>query len=210
MRIRTDLDEPVLQFETETDLITLGHLPARQDDTDGVVTWEVAGLAHVDRAALDYGIASGQAWNPGASLDIEAECGVVNDGPMPEVMRSAFAALADWAIEGEAPPTTPDIEIAGDQIVRDADGLAQGGARTPAVDAPTAALTGITPAESVFCSLFGGGERLSAAQLAARYESHDDYVAQVTASADTAVAEGWLLPADRDAMVDEAEAADVP
>jgi hypothetical protein len=33
VRIRTDLDVPVLTFETETDLTRLGFTPARQPDT---------------------------------------------------------------------------------------------------------------------------------------------------------------------------------
>ena len=210
MRIRTDLDAPVLQFETETDLITLNNLPARQDDTDTVVTWEIAGLAHVDQEALDYGVLSGQEWNPGASLDLEAECGVINNGPMGPAVRAAFAALINWTNEGEEPPTAPDIEIESGEIVRDSNGLAMGGARLPAVDAPIAELTGITDAPSVFCSLFGAGEPFTEDQLAALYDSHEDYVAQVSASASAAVEAGWLLPDDRDMMVTQAEVADIP
>jgi hypothetical protein len=209
LAIRTDLDQPVLQFETETD-VARGFEAARQDDSDSVVSWEVAGTAHADRGTLDYGVFSGQVWSPGTDLDIEAECGVINDGPQAEVVRAGFDALAAWVTDGTAPPRTPRIEIEGGVVARDATGLALGGARTPAVDAPTEALTGVTPSDSVFCSLFGGGEPLPAADLAGLYESHEDYVAQVTASADAAVTEGWLLPADRDAMVDDAEAADIP
>lgn len=207
--IRTDLDQPVLQFETETD-VGRGFQAARQDDSESVVSWEVAGTAHADQGTLDYGVASGQVWSPGTGLDLEAECGVINDGPQAEVLRAGFAALAAWVADGTAPPGTPRIEIDDGDIARDPLGLALGGARTPAVDAPTEELTGITPSDSVFCSLFGGGEPLAAAQLAERYDSHDDYVAQVTASADAAVAEGWLLPVDRDAMVEKAAAADIP
>ena len=40
--------------------------------------------------------------------------------------------------------------------------------------------------------------------------THADYVAAVTASADAAVAARFLLAADRDRIVDEAEAAPIP
>ena len=210
MRIRTDVDEPVLQFETETDLITLGFVSARQDDAGSVVTWELAGLAHVDQAALDYGILSGQEWNPGASLDIEAECGVINDGPMGPALRAALVALVDWEDAGTSPPTTPEVEIEGTEIARDANGLALGGARLPAVDAPISELTGITDAASVFCSLFGAGEPFTDEHLADLYDSHEDYVGQVTDAAEAAVEAGWLLPEDADAMVAEASATDIP
>ena len=54
-RIRDDLDVPVLQFQTETDLVRLGFAAARQPDTTNVMTWEVAGTAHADQSTLDYG-----------------------------------------------------------------------------------------------------------------------------------------------------------
>jgi Alpha/beta hydrolase domain len=47
--IRTDLDDPVLIFSTETDLTTLGYAKARQDDTNTVRSWEVAGTAAIAR-----------------------------------------------------------------------------------------------------------------------------------------------------------------
>lgn len=48
------------------------------------------------------------------------------------------------------------------------------------------------------------------AELAALYPDHDAYVAAVQESADRAVEEGFLLPEERDAMVERAEEADVP
>ncbi len=208
--IRTDLDDPVLQFETETDLIGLGHLAARQDDSETVVTWEVAGTAHADRSTIDYGRSSGEVWLEGSRADPTASCGEINDGPQPEVLRAAYEALETWIVDGTAPPASPRMEVEGEDLVRDELGNVLGGIRTPAVDAPVSALTGANPSESVFCSLFGGSAPLSDAQLADLYADHEDYVAQVTASADTAVTEGFLLPEDRDAIVAEAEAADVP
>jgi hypothetical protein len=208
--LRTDLDDPVLQFETETDLIGLGHLAARQDDTAGVVTWEVAGTAHADASTLDYGRASGQVWIDDTTSDPTGDCGTINDGPQPEVVRAAYAALITWIVDGTPPPSSPRIEADGDTLVRDDLGNVLGGIRTPAVDAPVSALSGTNPAESVFCSLFGAAAPFTDAQLADLYADHDDYVAQVTASADAAVEAGFLLPADRDAVVSEAEAADIP
>jgi hypothetical protein len=208
--LRTDLEDPVLQFETETDLVGLGHLAARQDDTDTVMTWEVAGTAHADASTLDYGRASGQVWLPNSNADPTADCGTINDGPQPEVVRAAFAALEAWIVDGSVPPASPRIESTADDLVRDDVGNVVGGIRTPAVDAPIAALTGVNPSDSVFCSLFGAAEPLTEEQLAELYTDHDDYVAQVTTSADAAVEGGFLLPEDRDVLVAEAESADVP
>ena len=47
-QVRTDLNVPVMTFETETDVIFLEYAAARQPDTDLIRTWEVAGTAHGD------------------------------------------------------------------------------------------------------------------------------------------------------------------
>ena len=51
--IRTDLTVPVMTFTTETDLVLLGYLPARQPDTKRFRDWEVAGTSHADSYTLN-------------------------------------------------------------------------------------------------------------------------------------------------------------
>lgn len=210
LAIRTDLDDPVLQFETETDLTGLGFLAARQPDSDHVVTWEVAGTAHADQSTLDYGERSAEVWYTGPPVDFRPLCGVINDGPQGPVLRAAVAALSAWMVDDTQPPTAPPIEIANGEIVVDELGNARGGVRTPAVDAPTSILTGKGNESSVFCSLFGQMTPFSSEQLAALYPTHGDYLEAVTRSADAAVDAGFLLPEDRDIMVEQAVEAHVP
>jgi Alpha/beta hydrolase domain len=209
--VRTDLDVPVLVFQTETDLGFLGFIPARQPNSDGVVTWEVAGTAHADQSSLDYGIASGSRWSDaGGGLDLTTLCGTANSGPQPEVVRAALEALRAWVVDETPPPTAPLLETTADgEIVRDADGNALGGVRTPAVDAPVSSLTGAGNPSSIFCSLFGQEHPLSPERLAQLYPTHADYVAAVTASADAALDAGFLLEADHAAIIDAAEQSDV-
>lgn len=211
VRIRADLEEPVLIFETETDFSFLGFRPARQPDTDRIATWEVAGTAHADQATLDYGIEAGSRWSDaGATLDLTETCGAANDGPQPEVLRAALERLRAWAEEGTQPTTAAPLDAAPDgTIARDADGNAIGGIRTPAVDAPTTSLTGVGNDVSVFCSLFGQVTPLSESRLAELYPTHEDYVDAVTTSADDALAQGFLLEVDRDALVAQAEESDI-
>ena len=95
----------------------------------------------------------------------------------------------------------------------DADGIVLGGIRTPAVDVPIATHSGEAPPDdpdNILAQLFGETRPFTPEDLAARYESHDAYVAAVTASADAALAARYLLPEDRDAFVAAAEAAPVP
>lgn len=204
--IREDIEVPVFQVESETDLELLGFVQARQDDTDLLRTWEIAGAAHADQSTLDYAIQAGSRWTD-ADVDLSSSCGTINDGPQQPIMQTALAALRSWIVDGALPPTSPRLETddAG-AIVRDADGNALGGIRTPAVDVPIATLSGTNTTPSVICSLFGSTTPFSAEELARRYPGDTNgYVTEVEASAAEAVEAGFLLPRHADAMVADAE-----
>lgn len=208
--IRGDLDDPVLQFATESDLFFLGFVEARQDDTETLRTWEVAGTAHADQTTLDYGVASGRVWSSSDDPDFTGTCGRLNEGPQGAVLRRAVNDLRIWVDSGTAPASAAPIEVEG-KIVRDEHGNARGGIRTPAVDVPTATLTGERPpGDNVFCSLFGRTLPLDALTLAALYPTPEAYVALVSGSADAAVERGFLMEADAEAFVEAAEAVRLP
>ena len=207
VRIRADLDVPVLQFETETDLLLLGYLAARQPDTDRVITWEVAGTAHADASLLEYGR---DARSDEIEFDLAEFIPSMNRGPQREVLRAALVALHEWVASDTRPPSAPPIETAGDALVRDGDGIVLGGVRTPAVDAPISTLSGENDSEEIIFQLFGTTTPFTPEKLLARYPTHEGYVTAVTAAADAAVAARFLLPADRDAIVATARAAPVP
>jgi hypothetical protein len=209
-QIRTDAEAPVLQFETETDLVGLGFVDARQDDHEHLVTWETAGTAHADRSTLDYAVQAGRRWTD-ANVDLSTTCGQINEGPQPLIVQKAFDSLHTWVADGTKPATSPRLEMDGQgEIVRDEDGIARGGIRTPAVDAPTSVLTGANPTDSVICSLFGSTTPFTPQQLVAHYPDHDAYVDAVTTSADAAVADGFLQQQAADDLIAAAEDADVP
>ena len=88
-------------------------------------------------------------------------------------------------------------------------GNALGGIRSPHVDAPVATLTGLNTGPG-FCRLFGSTTPLSAEQLAALYPTHEDFVAAWTEATDDAVAAGYILAADRPALIAAAEDSTVP
>jgi hypothetical protein len=202
LRIRTDLQSPVFQFQTESDVARFGFLAARQPNTDRVVTWEVAGTSHADATLNKY---AQQAI--GVSFDVSNLCGPINDGPQAAVFRAAFQALIDWMVHGKKPPEPQPFETTnGTSLARDRSGIVLGGARTPAVDAPTSVLSGENVHNDQVCNLFGSTTPMSPTELAERYPTHDAYVNAVTRSADDAVGQGVLLPSDRDAIVADAQA----
>jgi hypothetical protein len=196
--IRTDLDVPVFMFETETDATKLGFTTALQPDTKRIRTWEVAGTSHID-AYLLGGTASGL----GCTQPI-------NNGPQHVVVQAAFSAFSKWVSHGTPPPSPGYFALASSQpvqLTRDADGNVVGGVRSPAVQVPVSVLSGV-PASgtSGLCSLLGSTTSFTPARLVQLYHSKANYLALYTKSLDRAIAAGYILPANRASLVQQAEA----
>jgi hypothetical protein len=197
IRLRTDLHVPVLTFETETDVTLLNFAAARQPDTALLRTWEVAGTAHAD-----------------AFLIGEAEAflgcpGPINRGPQAFVLRAALDHLNRWALGGPPAPSAPPLAVAdGGRLKRDADGIARGGIRTAAVDVPAAVLSGEPqPRVSPLGKLMGSTMPIDPQILQERYGNQAAYLDRCAAATDRAIHEGFLLSADRGAVLADASAA---
>jgi hypothetical protein len=214
--IRTDLDVPVLIFEAETDLTLLGYAHARQPDTDLVRTWEVAGTAHADAHFLRSILGGPRDPTIGSILGCAAP---INTGPHHEVVQAALHRLVEWTAGGDPPPVGDRIEVVeGDEVViaRDEQQIAIGGVRNPLVDVPVAAVIGDPPQGASIDDLAGGGGDVcilfgqtipfDQSTLVALYGTADAYVDAFRASADEAVAAGFLLRTDADQLITEAEA----
>lgn len=201
--IRTDLNVPVLQYATETDLFALGFQDARQPDTDSVRTWEVAGTAHADAYSL---FASGLPRSPDSGSILGCST-PINDGPQHETLAAATHHLVAWVSDGTLPPISPqlDVEVDGVAFVRDAAGVATGGVRTPVVDAPLRVLSGDPGPDEGSCFLFGQTLPLGDGVLDSLYAgSLESWAGAAQESADAAVEAGWLLPEDAASMLAEA------
>jgi hypothetical protein len=144
---RTDLDVPVLDLQAEGDVTSiLQSVAARQPDTDTFRLWEVAGTAHADAHLLGF------------VADL-LDCGApINDGPLHLVAKAALRRLDQWVRTGEPPPQAPRLDVSSGEppeILRDADGIALGGIRTPPVDLPVGcspASRDRSPTSCAFCS----------------------------------------------------------
>lgn len=193
--VRDDLDVPVIVVQTEGDLLgRMNYLPARQPDGPLLRVWEVAGAAHADLFQIG---------------EFEAFLGCpdpVNRGQQVYVVRAALRHLVAWARGGAAAPSATPIEIRDGAFVRDEVGNVRGGVRTPVVDAPVEVLAGDAPGASVICGLFGRTLALPAADLRRRWASPQDYRASYTAATEAAIAAGFVLAEDRDAVLAEMRA----
>ncbi len=207
-RIREDIGVPVLTFQTETDLFSLGFLPDRQPDSLWHRLWEVAGSAHADTYTLAVG-GNDRGDDPSVHdlLVISApipgiiECNApINAGPQHIVLKAALDALHRWVRDGAAPASAPLLAITADDsgFLTDVLGNVVGGIRTAAVDAPIARLSGLGQSGGGFCSIFGTTEPFDEATLLSLYPTAEAYVEAVDAATDRAVAAGHVLETDAD------------
>jgi hypothetical protein len=157
--IRTDIHVPVFVFETETDLLELGYLAARQPPTRYLREWETAGTAHDDTYGLLYaradtgdGVADTDAFQsmlnpPSDPIQGIVDCAApVNAGSHTYELRAAMAAANQWISSGIVPRQSPRLEVNPANrhaFLTDGNGNALGGIRTPQVQAAVAKLSGI-------------------------------------------------------------------
>jgi hypothetical protein len=217
VRIRTDLDTPVLTVQSETDLVLLGSAPDRQEDSANFRWWEIAGTSHADTYTLLVGMGDRGGDPRAAEIIVTAapiptiiECdNPINSGPHHFVLKAGLRALESWVREGIAPPSSPRLQLNEDlsEFVRDDVGNTVGGIRTPYVDAPIAQLLGESPGGSAFCFLFGKTIPLDEATIDDLYASNQDYLDAVNASVNAAIEDGFLVPEDADLILQWAESA---
>jgi hypothetical protein len=209
-RIRADARVPVINVQSETDVIHLRGIEARQADHDHFRLWEIAGAAHFDTYGLlgsrrDDGTLSGAEL---ASLiaPIDDFMGFIktpepiNSGPQQHyILQAALAHLEAWAAGGEPPPPAPRLETHNEtELVPDELGIATGGIRTPWVDVPIAALSGLPQPGELITALFGSTRPFDRDQLARLYpQGRQQYLAAFENDLDRVIAAGYILAADR-------------
>jgi hypothetical protein len=222
-QFRADLRVPLVNVITETDLIggpRLGYYRARQPDNDRLRTWEISGTAHADNYTVQVGrIDTGfaplaeivAAYAPTTKL-LGAELSrPINFAPQHHyVIQAAFAALHDWVSSGRAAPRGTRMllnEAVPPQLLLDGNGLAKGGIRTPWVDVPTALTSGVGSDQGGMASLFGTGAPFDAPTLQRLYPGGaDEYLARFEESLDSTIKSGFILPADRQEILELAAA----
>lgn len=212
LRFRPDLRVPVLTVNTETDVLGFGPVKgfseARQPDYEKLRVWEIAGTAHADNYVFSVG------YMDSGSLPIEKlaaafapitnSFGATPDKPLnfgPQhhyVTEAALWQLDRWLKTGEAAPKAPELKLNQDKpanFVTDTHGIAEGGIRTPWVDAPTAVLSGAG-------GMAGFGKPFDAVTLERLYPGgKDDYLKKFEASLDTAISGGFILPEDKEEIM---------
>jgi hypothetical protein len=132
--------------------------------------------------------------------------------PFYQVMNAAFDHLVRWVKDGTPPPSAPPIqtsEVGPPAVVmRDARGNGLGGIRLAELAVPTGINTGQNSGPG-FCRLNGSHYDFDAPTLASLYPTHAGYVAAVKNVTEDNLKAGYILKADADATIAEAEKAEV-
>ena len=199
VRLREDVGVPVLLVQAEGDLGgTIGSLPARQPDSEWIVTWEIAGQAHADLYQL-------------GEFAQFVDChGPINSGQQVFVLRAGLRHLVSWCGGGARPPAAPPVEIDDDEAVTgrpsaETFGISRGGVRTPVVDAPVEYLTGdVHPGAQPMCMLLGRTVELDEQTLRRRWSGREQYLQAYREATDRLIDEGFLLAEDRKEILADA------
>ncbi|OBG28685.1 hypothetical protein A5672_03865 [Mycobacterium alsense] len=189
---------PVVEIQPQSDVegfafddfVNPGGASVRRDDSDAAGDpfrlYEIAGAPHAARIAGCDG--------DGSSF------------PMAAFVRAALRNLFRWAEDGVAPPRAPRIALRVDDTVAEAAvdrfGNAVGGVPSPFLDAPLSRYEAhSTPGP--LCALAGREALLPHEVLAARYGDARTYLSEFTTSLDETIAAGFLLEADRAAILED-------
>ena len=208
--LREGVGLKVMQVLSETDV----RAPSTMKDSPTFRRWEVAGTSHFDeniRAALHPLLERDHPDGPPAG---ECDSPPFSRVPLHHVTNAAIDHLHRWARGGAAPPSAPGLTfttgpLGQPVLARDANGLALGGIRLAAVEAPTAVNTGINSGAG-FCLLYGSHAPFDKATLGRLYSSHHDYVGKVSAATLRNLAKGYVVPADALATIVAASRSDIP
>jgi len=207
--VRDDQDVKVWKLMAETDMV--GQVARRQPDTANFRFWEVAGTSHVDiffseESARVSALMAGR--DPATAQPGSPNCDLPTHSRVPfrHVMNAAFDHLVHWVRDGTPPPSAPPIEVAEygppAQLARDEYGNVLGGIRLAGHAVPTA--THGLNSGGQFCSLYGSHLPFDGETLAGLYPTHEDYLAAVRAVVAGNLEQGYILPHDAEATIEEA------
>lgn len=203
------------------------------EDTHHFRYWEIAGPPHTSFAGNSY-IYSVLVYNHVTAglvnlydplyarqygeRDLRGNC-TFNRYPVGHPWSAAIVAMDEWLQSGTPPASMPRLSRDDSGSLQfDEHGNALGGYRSPVVDVPLAAyyagtlppVDTLTPcAPGGAAPLLGTSATFNSLKLLGLYDSHEDYLQQLEAAADTAVAAGHLLPEHHDELMRYARAADV-
>ena len=140
----------------------------------------------------------------GTPNPIQTACSI-NRATVDYTARALSKVVSRYFETGSMGPSMPRLaRNSSGELVRDSNGLAEGGVRQPFVQAPVAYNAGTG------CALFGTYRGWTPAMIQSLYPTHEAYVADVKKAAANDVKAGWLLSQDAQLAIAKAEAFTAP
>lgn len=212
-------DKPFIAVQTESENAALAFTyfspgaklvrvmkPDSDEPGDLYRTYDIPGSTHDNKYnMIDYYAGDEDVYKIGIIPAYVGREPYPNDYPYEFAFNAILRQLYGWAEEGRTPLRVPRIAVDAQlRNVRDGGGNAKFGWRLPLVDVPTASyVPDVTPMKpNMGCmKLFGCKLPYSAEKLQRLYGTLDHYRELVSAQADKAVHDGYLLEEDREACI---------
>ncbi len=206
-KLRTDIPTKAWKFNTENDLVALGAAGSRQDDSDQLRRWEIAGASHVsyelNQARLPLLVRDGLPL-PNTTTCVKQPA--MSHIPTSHALKAVYGHLVAWITKDTPPPTAPLIELTSVSppvVMRNELGNALGGIQLSQLAVPLATNTGVNSGTG-FCYLYGSYTPFDQATLDYLYPNHGSYVSKVAHSDNYNLAQGYILEFDANADKEEA------
>jgi len=217
-------DVPLLQVVSEGDIADPSRGPMRvdrgyrRDDSDApddrYRLYELAGVGHMDTRHPPY--SENRTWqiDPTGTAGVVPPDATMNSLPHGELFAMGLDHLVQWVRVDVPPPRAARIETGDDGLfVKDDWGNSCGGVRCVQMDVPAKRYLpnpGTNDDGTPAFGVVGIEEPLSPQTLKTMYRDHSDYVKRYRRRLNELIGEGWLLSADVDEMLAEADRANVP
>jgi len=211
--VRTDLPVPVVHAISETDIEVLNiSTVARQADTPTFRYYEVAGAGHLT-VHKDVEVI------PGLFLEDLCEFPINStaDGPVffSYVVNALWENLEDQVQRGFEPPAGVLMDVVNGVVQRDGHGNGLGGVRLPSMSVPIATYTPGNQADpnlppflqfigNLACRLASSTQPFDQETIDTLYPNQGGYISRVAVHSARLMQDGFLLPKDRQKVIDTA------
>jgi hypothetical protein len=194
----------ILHLVTEGDVMSylmrnrpMATRPDRDGPQGGYRHYQVAGASHVGTRGP-----AADALRAYGTLDNLEPGQAVSSFPQAEILTPANQLLVDWVMQDKTPPPGQALELKDGQVVRDKNGLAMGGVRSPYVDLPRTRYVASLPPNG---TLYGLEEPFSQAKLQQLYGSCEAYLGKFNTGIRAMLDSGWMFADDAEKLkVEEA------
>jgi len=111
-QLRTELGVKVFKVNTETDLLFLGEVAARQPDSDHLRTWEVAGASHVAFSdhARRVDLVTRDSLPPYTPWICDIQPALSHVARF-QVLNAVYGHISRWISHGTPPPAAPRVDV---------------------------------------------------------------------------------------------------